>query len=55
MRDDWDEQFGGNGNYPDLFQPYGGFPDCVKVEDGYLMMPELPGMLYFKLTTCFTC
>ena len=35
---------GGNESYPDLFQPYGGFPDGVKVENGYILMPELPGI-----------
>jgi L-alanine-DL-glutamate epimerase-like enolase superfamily enzyme len=35
---------GGNESYPDLFQPYGGFPDSVKVEDGHITMPELPGI-----------
>jgi L-alanine-DL-glutamate epimerase-like enolase superfamily enzyme len=35
---------GGNESYPDLFQPYGGFPDGVRVEDGYITMPELPGI-----------
>ena len=35
---------GGNESYPDLFQPYGGFPDTVRVEDGYVTMPELPGI-----------
>ena len=35
---------GGNESYPDLFQPYGGFPDGVRVEDGYIVMPELPGI-----------
>ncbi|MCC4615480.1 L-alanine-DL-glutamate epimerase-like enolase superfamily enzyme [Xanthomonas campestris] len=35
---------GGNESYPDLFQPYGGFPDGVKVQDGYIVMPELPGI-----------
>ncbi|MGH7085505.1 MAG: enolase C-terminal domain-like protein, partial [Acetobacteraceae bacterium] len=35
---------GGNESYPDLFQPYGGFPDCVRVEDGHIVMPELPGI-----------
>ena len=27
---------GGNESYPDLFQPYGGFPDGVRVEDGHI-------------------
>src|SRR5215471_4376792 len=35
---------GGNENYPDLFQPFGGFPDAVKVENGHIVMPELPGI-----------
>jgi L-alanine-DL-glutamate epimerase-like enolase superfamily enzyme len=35
---------GGNESYPDLFQPFGGFPDGVKVQDGYITMPELPGI-----------
>ena len=35
---------GGNESYPDLFQPYGGFPDGVKVDNGYITMPELPGI-----------
>jgi L-alanine-DL-glutamate epimerase-like enolase superfamily enzyme len=35
---------GGNESYPDLFQPFGGFPDGVKVEKGYLTMPDLPGI-----------
>jgi len=35
---------GGNESYPDLFQPYGGFPDGVKVRDGHIVMPELPGI-----------
>jgi L-alanine-DL-glutamate epimerase-like enolase superfamily enzyme len=35
---------GGNESYPDLFQPFGGFPDGVEVEDGYITMPDLPGL-----------
>ena len=35
---------GGNESYPDLFQPYGGFPDGVKVENGFVTLPELPGI-----------
>ena len=35
---------GGNENYPDLFQPFGGFPDEVGVEDAHITMPELPGI-----------
>lgn len=35
---------GGNESYPDLFQPYGGFPDGVTVENSYVVLPELPGI-----------
>ncbi len=35
---------GGNESYPDLFQPYGGFPDGVRVENSTITMPELPGI-----------
>jgi D(-)-tartrate dehydratase len=35
---------GGNESYPDLFRPFGGFPDGVVVEDGYITMPDLPGI-----------
>jgi D(-)-tartrate dehydratase len=35
---------GGNESYPDLFQPYGGFPDGVRVENGYVNLPALPGI-----------
>ena len=35
---------GGNESYPDLFQPFGGFPDGVKVQNGYVDLPSLPGI-----------
>lgn len=35
---------GGNESYPDLFQPYGGFPDGVKVEGSHIVMPDIPGI-----------
>jgi L-alanine-DL-glutamate epimerase-like enolase superfamily enzyme len=35
---------GGNESYPDLFQPFGGFPDGVEVKNGYVDLPELPGI-----------
>jgi L-alanine-DL-glutamate epimerase-like enolase superfamily enzyme len=35
---------GGNEDYPDLFQPFGGFPDGVRVEGGYVTLPERPGL-----------
>lgn len=35
---------GGNESYPDLFQPFGGFPDGVKVENSFITLPDLPGI-----------
>src|SRR5471032_625441 len=35
---------GGNESYPDLFQPFGGFPDGVTVQNGYVRLPDLPGI-----------
>ena len=35
---------GGNESYPDLFQPYGGFPDGVRVQDSHITMPDLVGI-----------
>ena len=35
---------GGNESYPDLFQPYGGFPDGVRVHDSHITMPDLAGI-----------
>jgi len=35
---------GGNESYPELFRPYGGFPDGVEVRDGFVELPELPGI-----------
>ena len=28
----------------DLFQPYGGFPDGVRVEDSRIIVPDIPGI-----------
>jgi len=35
---------GGNESYPDLFQPYCGFPDGVTAREGYVTLPDLPGI-----------
>jgi hypothetical protein len=36
--------FGGNGSCPDLFQPYGGFPDGVEFENSYITLPDPVGI-----------
>jgi D(-)-tartrate dehydratase len=35
---------GGNESYPGVFQPFGGFADDVPVEDGYVRLPDAPGV-----------
>ncbi|MDR6288435.1 MULTISPECIES: mandelate racemase/muconate lactonizing enzyme family protein [Inquilinus] len=35
---------GGNESYPDVFQPFGGFADGIAVEDGFVGLPDLPGI-----------
>ncbi|HEV7800330.1 MAG TPA: mandelate racemase/muconate lactonizing enzyme family protein [Burkholderiales bacterium] len=35
---------GGNESYPDVFQPFGGFADDTPVENGYVRMPDVPGI-----------
>ena len=35
---------GGNESYPDVFQPFGGFADGIAVEDGYVGLPDIPGV-----------
>jgi D(-)-tartrate dehydratase len=35
---------GGNESYPGIFQPFGGFADGIPVEDGYVRLPEIPGV-----------
>ncbi|VFR92743.1 mandelate racemase/muconate lactonizing enzyme family protein [plant metagenome] len=35
---------GGNESYPDVFQPFGGFADGIRVEDGYVGLPDVPGV-----------
>jgi L-alanine-DL-glutamate epimerase-like enolase superfamily enzyme len=35
---------GGNESYPGVFQPFGGFADGIAVEDGYVGLPNVPGI-----------
>ena len=35
---------GGNESYPDVFEPFGGFADRIAVEDGYVGLPDIPGI-----------
>ncbi len=35
---------GGNESYPGIFQPFGGFADNIPVENGFVRLPEVPGV-----------
>ncbi len=35
---------GGNESYPDVFRPFCGFADGIRVEDGYVALPDTPGI-----------
>ena len=35
---------GGNESYPGVFQPFGGFADNTPVENGYVGLPQVPGV-----------
>ncbi len=35
---------GGNESYPGVFQPFGGFADGIAVKNGYVGLPEVPGI-----------
>lgn len=37
-------QLGGCESYPGVFQPYGGFADDVPIKDGYVALPDAPGI-----------
>jgi len=35
---------GGSESYPGIFEPFGGFADGDEVEDGYITLPDVPGI-----------
>lgn len=35
---------GGNESYPEVFQPFGGFADDSPIENGYIALPDVPGI-----------
>ncbi len=37
-------KLGGNESYPDVFRPFGGFADETAVVDGYVGLPDIPGI-----------
>jgi D(-)-tartrate dehydratase len=44
---------GGNESYPGVFQPFGGFADSIPVEDGYVRLPDAPGIGFEEKSTLY--
>ncbi len=44
---------GGNESYPGIFQPFGGFADGIPVEDGYVALPDSPGIGFEEKATLY--
>jgi L-alanine-DL-glutamate epimerase-like enolase superfamily enzyme len=44
---------GGNESYPGVFQPFGGFADSIPVEDGYVRLPDAPGIGFEHKATLY--
>ena len=45
---------GGNESYPDVFQPFGGFADGIKVENSYVGLPDIPGVGFEAKSALYT-
>ncbi len=44
---------GGCESYPGVFQPFGGFADNTPIEDGYVALPDIPGIGFEKKAELF--
>jgi len=44
---------GGCESYPGVFQPFGGFADNTLIEDGYVTLPDVPGIGFEKKEKLF--
>lgn len=42
---------GGNESYPGVFQPFGGFSDRIRFRDGFVDLPESPGVGFEEKST----
>jgi L-alanine-DL-glutamate epimerase-like enolase superfamily enzyme len=45
---------GGNESYPGIFQPFGGFADDIPVVEGYVTLPEAPGIGFEEKATLYS-
>ncbi|MEQ8395864.1 mandelate racemase/muconate lactonizing enzyme family protein [Thalassobaculum sp.] len=45
---------GGNESYPDVFRPFNGFADDCPVQDGYVALPDAPGIGFERKAELYT-
>lgn len=45
---------GGNESYPDVFKPFCGFADGIEVKDGYVGLPDIPGVGFEAKSALFS-
>ncbi len=45
---------GGNELYPGVFEPFGGFADDIPVENGYVRLPDVPGVGFEAKSDLYT-
>lgn len=45
---------GGNESYPGVFEPFGGFADDIPVENGYVRLPDVPGVGFEAKSDLYT-
>lgn len=45
---------GGNESYPGVFEPFGGFADDIPVENGYVSLPDVPGVGFEAKSDLYT-
>ncbi|MCG6884704.1 MAG: mandelate racemase/muconate lactonizing enzyme family protein [Silicimonas sp.] len=48
-------KLGGNESYPEVFAPFGGFADDLKVENGRVGLPDAPGIGFEKKQALIEC
>ncbi len=48
-------KLGGNESYPEVFAPFGGFADGIRVENGRVGLPEAPGIGFEEKQALITC
>jgi L-alanine-DL-glutamate epimerase-like enolase superfamily enzyme len=48
-------KLGGNESYPEVFAPFGGFADDMRVENGRIPLPDAPGIGFEKKSKLIAC